>query len=33
MVVTTDRPVPHDVLDAILALDGFVDGRTVALPE
>lgn len=33
MVVTTDRPVPLDVLDAILALDGFLDGRTVALPE
>ncbi|MDP8971471.1 MAG: ACT domain-containing protein, partial [Actinomycetota bacterium] len=33
MVVTTDRAVPQDVLDAILALEGFVDGRTVALPE
>jgi D-3-phosphoglycerate dehydrogenase len=33
MVVTTDRPVSQGVLDAILALDGFVDGRTVALPE
>ncbi|MEJ7782303.1 MAG: phosphoglycerate dehydrogenase [Solirubrobacteraceae bacterium] len=33
MVVTTDRPVSQDVLDAILALDGFVDGRTVALPQ
>ncbi|HEV2819904.1 MAG TPA: phosphoglycerate dehydrogenase [Solirubrobacteraceae bacterium] len=33
MVVTTDRPVPDDVIDAILTLDGFVDGRTVALPE
>jgi len=32
MVVTTDRAVPQDVLDAILALHGFVDGRTVALP-
>ncbi len=32
MVVTTDGPVPQDVLEAILALNGFVDGRTVALP-
>jgi D-3-phosphoglycerate dehydrogenase len=31
MVVTTDRPVPQDVVDSILALDDFVDGRAVAL--
>ncbi|HEX8121156.1 MAG TPA: phosphoglycerate dehydrogenase [Solirubrobacteraceae bacterium] len=31
MVVTTDRAVPQDVVDSILALDDFVDGRTVVL--
>ena len=31
MVVTTDRPVPQDVVDSLLALDDFVDGRAVAL--
>jgi D-3-phosphoglycerate dehydrogenase len=30
MVVTTDQPVGQDVVDAILALDGFLDGRTVS---
>ena len=31
MVVTTDAPVPHDVIDEIVAVDGFVAGRTVTL--
>jgi D-3-phosphoglycerate dehydrogenase len=31
MVVTTDRPVPQAVVDRILALDDFQDGRAVAL--
>jgi D-3-phosphoglycerate dehydrogenase len=31
MVVTTDEPVPRGVIDEIVALDGFVDGRAVAL--
>ena len=31
MVVTTDRPVPQDVIDEIVALEGFVEGRAVAL--
>jgi len=31
MVVTTDAPVPTAVIDDIVATDGFVDGRTVAL--
>jgi D-3-phosphoglycerate dehydrogenase len=31
MVVTTDRPVPQEVVDGLLALDDFVDGRAVAL--
>jgi D-3-phosphoglycerate dehydrogenase / 2-oxoglutarate reductase len=31
MVVTTDRPVPQEVVDRLLALDDFVDGRAVAL--
>ena len=30
-VVTTDRPVPQEVVDRILALEDFVDGRAVAL--
>jgi D-3-phosphoglycerate dehydrogenase len=29
--VTTDAAVPSGVLDRIVASDGFVDGRTVAL--
>jgi D-3-phosphoglycerate dehydrogenase / 2-oxoglutarate reductase len=31
MVVTTDAPVPAAVIEDIVATDGFVDGRTVAL--
>jgi D-3-phosphoglycerate dehydrogenase len=31
MVVTTDAAVPREVLDEIVATDGFVDARTVAL--
>jgi D-3-phosphoglycerate dehydrogenase len=31
MVVTTDRAVPQEVVDEIVALDGFLDGRAVAL--
>jgi D-3-phosphoglycerate dehydrogenase len=31
MVVTTDAAVPREVVDEIVATDGFVDGRTVAL--
>jgi D-3-phosphoglycerate dehydrogenase len=31
MVVTTDQPVPQAVIDQIVALDGFIDGRTVTL--
>lgn len=31
MVVTTDRAVPQDVVDEIVALDGFLAGRAVAL--
>ncbi|HEV2062173.1 MAG TPA: phosphoglycerate dehydrogenase, partial [Solirubrobacteraceae bacterium] len=31
MVVTTDRPVPQEVVDRLLALDEFADGRAVAL--
>ena len=31
MVVTTDAPVPREVVDEIVASDGFVDGRAVAL--
>ena len=31
MVVTTDSPVPDDVLDEILSLEGFQDGRAVTL--
>jgi hypothetical protein len=31
MVVTTDEPVPQQVVDEIVALDGFVSGRSVAL--
>jgi D-3-phosphoglycerate dehydrogenase len=31
LVVTTDAPVPHDVLDEIVAGDGFEAGRTVSL--
>ena len=31
MVLTTDQPVPAAVIDEILAIDGFVAGRTVEL--
>jgi D-3-phosphoglycerate dehydrogenase / 2-oxoglutarate reductase len=31
MVVTTDVPVPGDVVDSVVAEDGFVAGRTVTL--
>jgi D-3-phosphoglycerate dehydrogenase / 2-oxoglutarate reductase len=31
MAVTTDAPVPAEVIDEIVASDGFVDGRTVTL--
>jgi D-3-phosphoglycerate dehydrogenase len=31
MVVTTDTPVPREVVEEIVVLDGFVDGRTARL--
>jgi D-3-phosphoglycerate dehydrogenase len=31
MVVTTDGAVPRDVIDRLVASDGFVDGRTLSL--
>jgi D-3-phosphoglycerate dehydrogenase len=31
MVLTTDAPVPPEVLGRIVATDGFVDGRTLSL--
>jgi D-3-phosphoglycerate dehydrogenase len=31
MVITTDSPVPHDVLDEVVAGEGFEAGRTVTL--
>jgi D-3-phosphoglycerate dehydrogenase len=31
MAITTDAPVPREVIDEIVAGDGFVDGRTVSL--
>jgi D-3-phosphoglycerate dehydrogenase / 2-oxoglutarate reductase len=31
MVVTTDRPVPQEVVDQIVGLDGFIAGRAVTL--
>ncbi|MBX5468472.1 MAG: phosphoglycerate dehydrogenase [Thermoleophilaceae bacterium] len=31
MVVTTDAPVPQELVDRIVALDGFHDGRAVSL--
>ena len=31
MVVTVDSPIPDEVIRAILALDGFQDGRAVTL--
>jgi D-3-phosphoglycerate dehydrogenase len=33
MAVTTDGPIPPDVIDAIVATDGFIAGRSVALTE
>jgi D-3-phosphoglycerate dehydrogenase len=31
MVVTSDAPVPQDLVDRIVASDDFVDGRAVTL--
>jgi D-3-phosphoglycerate dehydrogenase len=31
MAVTTEAPVPREVVDEILSIEGFVDGRTVTL--
>jgi len=31
MVVTTDSPVPRDVVDEIVRTEGFLDGRAVSL--
>jgi len=31
MAVTADRPVPREVIDEIIASDGFVEGRAVSL--
>ncbi len=31
MVVTADAAIPQEVVDAIVATDGFVAGRTVSL--
>ena len=31
MIVTTDAPVPQDLVDEIVASDGFVGGRSVSL--
>ena len=31
MVLTTDAQIPRDVLEEIVALDGFLDGRSVSL--
>jgi D-3-phosphoglycerate dehydrogenase len=31
MVVTADAPIPQDVVERIVASDGFVAGRTVSL--
>jgi len=33
MAVTTDTPVPREVVDAIVATDGFIAGRAVTLAE
>jgi len=33
MVITTDSPVPHEVLEEVVAGDGFEDGRTVTLQD
>jgi hypothetical protein len=31
MVVTTDGPVPRDVVDGMVATDGFTGGRAITL--
>jgi D-3-phosphoglycerate dehydrogenase len=31
MVLTTDKPVPQEVLEQILSTEGFYEGRSVAL--
>ena len=31
MAITTDSPMPRNVIDEIVASDGFVAGRTVSL--
>ena len=31
MVLTTDAPVPRDVVDAMVATDGFTGGRAITL--
>jgi D-3-phosphoglycerate dehydrogenase len=31
MIVTTDKPVPQELIDEITGLDGFRDGRAVSL--
>jgi hypothetical protein len=31
MIVTADAPVPQEVVDRIVASEGFFDGRTVSL--
>jgi hypothetical protein len=33
MAITTDGPVPAPVIDEIVASDGFIAGRAVALSE
>jgi D-3-phosphoglycerate dehydrogenase len=33
MAVTTDSPIPPEVVDAIVATDGFIAGRSVALED
>jgi D-3-phosphoglycerate dehydrogenase len=33
MAVTTDVPIPQDVIDSIVASDGFIAGRSVALAD
>ena len=31
MAVTTDGPIPYELIDEIVALYGFIGGRSVAL--
>jgi D-3-phosphoglycerate dehydrogenase len=31
MAVTTDAPVPQELIDEIVATDGFLEGRAVSL--